>query len=165
MKMKKKTSDELNKQMNLEFESAYIYLSMAAWAEEQALPGMAAWLKKQSQEEVEHGMKIFTYLNDRDGAVALAAIPQPKKKWSTALQVFEDALMHEQKVTKSILDVQSKVSQDGDKAAELFLNWYVDEQVEEEAQTRDIIDKLKRVSNAPAGLYMVDKELGQRGDE
>lgn len=164
MKMKKKTSDALNMQMNLEFESAYIYLSMAAWAEEQALPGMAAWLKKQSQEEVEHGMKIFSYLNDRDSAVALAGIPQPKKKWSTALQVFEDALMHEQKVTKSILDVQSKVSQDGDKAAELFLNWYVDEQVEEEAQTRDIIDKLKRVSSAPAGLYMVDKELGQRGD-
>ena len=164
MKMKKKTSDELNKQMNLEFESAYIYLAMAAWAEEQALPGMARWLKKQSQEEVEHGMKIFGYLNDRDSTVALAGIPQPKKKWSTALQVFEDALMHEQKVTKSILEVQSKVAQDGDRAAELFLNWYVDEQVEEEAQTRDIIDKIKRVSNAPAGLYIVDKELGQRGD-
>lgn len=162
MKITKKTSDALNKQMNLEFESAYIYLAMAAWFKNQNLDGMASWMEKQYQEEVGHGMKLYNYLFERGSEAELESIPKPKTPWKTPLDVFEASLKHEQLVSKSILDVMAVTDKEKDKAAHIFLHWYVEEQVEEENNVGAIVDKLKMMKGAPAGIYILDKELGAR---
>jgi len=162
MKMSKKTADALNKQMNMEFESAYIYLAMEAYFKGENLEGMASWMNKQVHEEWAHGMKLLNYLYERGAEAVLAAIPKPKVTWKTPLEAFQTALKHEQKVSQSILDVMKVTDQEKDKAAHIFLHWYVDEQVEEEDSVGTIVDKLKMVKGAPAGIYMLDKELGSR---
>lgn len=162
MKISKKTQEALNKQMNLEFESAYTYLAMAAHFESENLTGMASWMHKQVQEEWAHGMKIFNYLLDRGAQPDLMTIEKPKNKYSTPLDVFDTALKHEEKVSEAILKTLEVADAENDKAAHIFLHWYVEEQVEEESTVGAIVEKLKLIANAPGGLLMLDKDLAQR---
>ena len=128
----------LNDQINAELYSAYLYLSMAAYFEDTNLPGMAGWMKAQAQEEVGHAMKFYGYVFDRDSKVELKAIDGPKTKWASPLAAFEDAYKHEQKVTGLIHKLVDLANKEKDHATRSFLNWFVDEQVEEDASTKMI---------------------------
>jgi ferritin len=158
----KKMEEALNKQINAEFYSSYLYLSMAADFEAKNLPGFANWMKVQAQEEWGHGMRIYKYLNEQNGAVKLAAIAEPPTTWKSPLEAFEAAYKHEQQVTSRIHDLVTLGTGEKDYATQIFLQWFVSEQVEEEASALAIVEKLKMVGDAPQGLFMVDAELGQR---
>lgn len=153
----------LNDQINAELYSAYLYLSMAAYFEDTNLPGMAGWMKAQAQEEVGHAMKFYSYVFDRDSKVELKAIDGPKTKWASPLAAFEDAYKHEQKVTGLIHKLVDLANKEKDHATRSFLNWFVDEQVEEEASTKMIAERLKVIGDSKPGLFMLDRELGGRG--
>ena len=162
MKITKKMEEELNKQINAEFYSAYLYLSMAVYLEGQNFSGMAHWMKMQSEEELEHGMKIYKYLFQREGTVVLDRIDKPKTKWETVLEVFKEAYEHEKKVTGMIGELYKLAEAENDYATKVMLNWFVEEQVEEEAQANAIIGKLKLIGESKNGLLILDKNLGQR---
>jgi len=135
---------------------------MAAYAESENLPGAAHWFKKQYAEEISHGMKMYEFLNDRGSRVTLQAIPQPASDFSSLLGAFEETLKHEKKVTaliEALVDLSRKVD---DKAAEIFLQWFITEQVEEEKNATQIVGNLKIVKPGSAGLLMLDKQLGKR---
>ena len=154
--------DAMNAQINAELYSAYLYLSMAAHFETESLEGMANWMRCQAQEEVVHAMKFFGYVNERGGSVTLAAIDGPETSWESPLAVFEQGYAHEQKVTGLINDLVSLAEELKDRADLSFLQWFVDEQVEEEDSARTVVDKLKLFGGSPHALYMIDQELGQR---
>ena len=158
----KKMEQAINDQINAEFFSAYLYLSMVAYFEEKNLPGMATWMKAQSQEEVAHAMKFFDYVNERGGRIKLEAIAKPDVEWDSPLAVFEAAYKHEQYVTSRINDLVDIAEEVKDRATFNFLQWYVEEQVEEEASADEIVQKLKRIEDNPSLLFMLDKELGGR---
>ncbi|MDZ7814856.1 MAG: ferritin [Planctomycetota bacterium] len=149
-------------QINMELYSGYIYLSMATWCEDQDLGGFAHWLELQANEELEHAMKIYAHVHERRGRVILDAIGKPKTEWDSALEVFEEAFEHECKVSDSINKIVSAAKEEGDHATDSFLQWFVDEQVEEEESADAIVQKLKMVSKSHHGLYMLDRELGSR---
>jgi ferritin len=157
-----KVQDALNAQINMEFSAYYTYLSMAAYFEAESLPGFAAWVHHHAQEEMMHAMKIYNYVNDRRGRVKLQALNGPKVEWSSALEAFEDALKHEQKVTASINKIVDLAIQEGDHATRSFLNWFVDEQVEEEQIVDAVIQDLKRIGDFGPGIYMLDRELATK---
>lgn len=152
----------INDQIQAEFDSAYLYLSMAAWFEEHNLPGCAHWMKKQVMEENEHAMKFFHYLVSRGGRVELQAIGEPKREWKNATEVFIETLAHERKVTARIYAMTALAQQEKDYATENLLVWYVDEQVEEEDTAAKILTKFKQLGEIPVSLNMLDKELGAR---
>jgi ferritin len=158
-----KLQDALNKQINAELFSSYLYLSMAAYFEGEDLKGMAHWMRVQSGEETAHAMRIFDFVNDRDNRVALVAIEGPKTKWKAPLEAFEEAYKHEQKITGMIGDLMNLAAAEKDGAAHDFLEWFCREQVEEEAQTKLIVAQLKLVGDGGVGLYLLDQELGKRG--
>ena len=158
----KKLEKALNEQINAELYSAYLYLSMAAWFESQNLPGCAAWMRIQTKEEYAHGLKIFDFVNERRGRVVLRAIDEPAKEWKSPLAAFEAAFEHEQYITGRIDDLVNLANQDKDHATASFLQWFVNEQVEEEASVDTIVQMLKRAEKAPGALLMIDRELGQR---
>jgi ferritin len=158
-----KLHDALNKQINAELFSSYLYLSMAGWLEAENLKGMAHWMRIQSGEETAHGMRIFDFINDRGGRVALAAIEAPKTQWKSPLEAFEEAYKHEQKITGMIGDLMNLAGAEKDGAAHDFLEWFCREQVEEESQTQLIVAQLKLVGDSGVGLYLLDQELGKRG--
>ena len=158
-----KIQEALSKQINAELFSEYLYLSMSAYFEAVSFKGMAQWMRTQAGEEHGHGMKIFHFVNDRDGRVTLTQIEAPKIEWKSPLDVFEDALKHEQKVTGLINDLSNLAFAEKDHAAHDFLEWFVKEQVEEESVARTIVDQLKLVGNDGTGLYMIDQQLRQRG--
>ena len=158
----KKVQAAFNEQIREEFGSAYIYLSMAAWFRNQNLHGMEQWMKVQATEEVKHGMKFFDFINERGGRVELAALPQPKAKWGSALEAFRDACKHEQYITGRINLLLDLCRKEGDTAGDNFLQWFVDEQVEEEANPAKIVATLERIGDSGAGLIMLDHELGKR---
>jgi len=160
--LSKKMQDALNKQLNLEYFSSYIYLAMAAQLESDNLPGFAQWMRAQSQEELEHAMKFFDFINERGGRVTLKAIGAPQAKWASPLAIFEAAYKHEQLVSASIDKLVDQAIKEADHASNAFLQWFVTEQVEEEANVSAIADKLKMVKGAPGGLFMMDRELGAR---
>lgn len=162
MDINKKVNDALNEQINKELYSAYLYLSMAAKCEEMSYPGFSNWMKKQSNEEVEHAMKIFNYINSRNGVAELEEIKKPKNSWGSTIEMFEDSLEHEKFVTQSIHDVFNLARNENDIATESFLKWFVDEQVEEEESVSEVLDKLTKVKDHSAGLVMLDKELSKR---
>lgn len=162
MEIKQKMQDALNKQINAELYSAYIYLSMAAYAEENNLKGMGHWLKIQAKEETGHAMKLFGFVNERGGRVTLAAIEAPPTKWDSPLKMFEEVLAHEKKVTALIDALVDTAVSEKDKATQVFLNWFVDEQVEEEANATEIVEKLKMIKDSTQGLLLLDAELGKR---
>lgn len=152
----------LNDQVNAEFYSSYLYLSMAAYFNEVNLTGFARWMEVQALEELTHAMKFYRFINERGGRVALAAIKNPKTAWSSPLEAFEDAFKHEQMVTGLINDLVDLAIAEKDHASNHFLQWFVAEQVEEEASANEIVQKIKLVGEAQGGLFMLDRELGQR---
>jgi ferritin len=157
-----KVQDAMNDQIQRELESAYIYLSMAAYFDSISLPGMAQWMRSQFQEEQFHAFKFYDFIGDRGGRVLLQPIGQPPVEFESPLDVFEKTLAHEQKVTGFINDLYALAIEEKDFASQMFLNWFVEEQVEEEKTANDIIDVLKRIGNNGHALIMLDKELGQR---
>ena len=154
--------DALNGQLNAELYASYLYLSMSGYFESQNLKGMAHWMKIQAQEETMHAMKFFDFINERGGRVVLTQIDAPRTEWSSPLVVFEDACKHESKVTGLINDLVELSLGQKDHAANAFLQWFVTEQVEEEAAAQEIRDKLKLASDNPVALFMIDQELSQR---
>lgn len=160
--LKQRMQDALNKQINAEFEASYLYLSMSAYFESINLPGFANWMKIQAQEELTHAMKIFRFVNDRGGRVILTAISKPETEWKTPLDAFEGALAHEQKVTGMIDNLVDIATEEKDHASRSMLNWFVDEQVEEEANASEIAEKLKLIGDKGQGLLMLDRDLASR---
>lgn len=153
----------MNDQIRKEFESAYVYLSMAAWMEDQTLPGFAAWLRQQAREEATHAMKIFDHLIDRGCRVELQPLGGPPTSFKNPLEVFEQVKRHEQGVTKSIDELYGKALDDRDYASQVFLEWFITEQVEEEKNSSQVLESVRRVGDNQAALVMLDRELGQRG--
>src|SRR4030042_2079474 len=156
----KKVEKSLNDQINAELYSAYMYLSMSAYFEAENLPGFAQWMKVQWQEEIKHAMKIYDYVIERGGRITLKAIDKPPSRWKSPLDAFQATYKHEQVVTGRINDLVNLAVAEKDHATNAFLQWFVTEQVEEEKSADEIVQKLKLISDAPGGLYMLDKELG-----
>lgn len=163
--LSKAMQDAINEQVRDELYSAYLYLSMAAYFEATSLPGFAAWMRAQSQEEVTHAMKLFDFVNERGGRVELHAIEQPPVEFESPRDIFETTYEHEQKVTGLIHDLYGLALEENDYAAQVMLHWFIDEQVEEEDSVSQILDTLERIGDKDQGLIMLDRELGQRGAE
>jgi ferritin len=152
----------LNEQINFELFSAYLYLSMSAHFEAQNLSGFANWMRVQYQEETGHAMKFYKYVHDRNGVVTLKAIAQPATKFKTPVDVFKQVLEHEQKVTSLINKLFELAVKEKDYAAQSFLQWFINEQVEEEKNATDIITMLEMIGDSPVSLIMADRQLGAR---
>ncbi len=157
--MKRNIEDAFNLHLNAEFYSFYLYLSMANYFEAQNLGGMAHWMRVQSEEERSHAMKFVDFINDRSGRVMLQQIDQPRTDWNSALEAFEDAYSHEQLISGKIDELVELANQHHDHAAHQFLQWFVSEQVEEEATSLGIVEQLRRVGDNPVGLLMIDQQL------
>lgn len=162
MALNKKVEEALNKQINAEFWSAYMYLSMSSYLEEKGLSGFANWLKIQYHEENMHGMKLFDYIIERDGRVLLESIGKVPHRWEGVLDLFEEVYKHEQHVTTLINECMSVALVEKDHATVSMLQWFVDEQVEEESTSRDILDKLRIIGGDGQGLYMMNEEFRGR---
>lgn len=157
-----KLEKAFNEQINAEFYSEYLYLSMLAYFERLNLPGFKNWMDVQRQEERAHAMGLFTYLHERGGKVVLQAIEQPDTDWESPLAVFEAILKHEQLVTSKINALMDVADEVRDRAAVSFLDWYLKEQVEEESNVGNVLKTLKLICNDKNCLYMLDKELATR---
>ncbi len=157
-----KMETELNKQLNEELFSSYLYLSMCAYFEDKNLPGMAQWMRAQAEEENLHAMKFFDYITRVGGRVKLEAIKKPKFTWKSPKNAFEDALEHEKHITGRINFLVDLAYNEKDHATATFLNWFVDEQVEEEDTVTKIVESFKLIGNDPSGLFLLDRELSQR---
>jgi ferritin len=162
MALSKKMEAELNKQVNAELYSGYLYLAMDSYFESLNLKGLAAWMNSQAKEELFHAMKIYDYVNERGGRTVLTAIDEPKKSWKSPLDAFRDAYEHELKVTGMIGDLVELATNERDHATFNFLQWYVKEQVEEESQTDEAVKKLQLIGKDPNGLFMFDQQMGAR---
>ncbi|MGM0366398.1 MAG: ferritin [Actinomycetota bacterium] len=158
----KKLEGAINEQINAELFSSYLYLSMSAYFESVNLPGFANWMKIQAQEELFHAMKFFDFVNERGGKVELKDIKASQWQWETPLEVFEHVYSHEQKVTGLINNLVEMAVGEKDHATNNFLQWYVAEQVEEEATANGIVQKLKLMGDSGNALFMIDQELGKR---
>jgi ferritin len=154
--------DALNEQINAELYSAYLYQAMAAQFEADNLRGFAHWMDLQAKEEQNHARKIHEFLVDRGGRVMLKAIAAPPGEWKSALTAFEDSYAHEQKVSGLINRLVELARAENDHAAEVFLAWFITEQVEEEANASQIVEKLKMIKEQPQGLLMLDAQLAGR---
>ena len=162
MELGKKMQDALNEQIREELASAYIYLSMAAYCESINLPGLAHWMQAQSTEEMEHAMKFYGYIHDRGGRVVLHALEQPPVEFEGATDVFEKTLAHEQYITGLIHKLYALALEENDYASLGLLQWYVDEQVEEEKTASEILDLLKMAGDKGQALIMLDRQLASR---
>ena len=154
--------DAMNQQVNAELYSAYLYLSMAANFEEGNLRGMAHWMQVQAKEEASHALKFFKYIADRGGRVTLTAIAAPPAKWDSAQAVFEQVYAHECEVTSLINKLAELAGAEKDYASGVFLQWFVNEQVEEEAHASEILHQIKTMGDSKQGLFMLDRHLAQR---
>jgi ferritin len=150
-----KMIDALNQQINREFASAYLYLAMAAQCEARSLPGMAHWMKRQ-------GMRLFEHICDRGGQVTLAAIPQPPAEFGSPLELCQQVLSHERKVTEYINAVHELALEEKDRASQVALHWFVSEQVEEEKNASVIVDQLKAIPDKSSAILFLDRQLGKR---
>lgn len=153
---------ELNKQLNKEFFSAYLYMSMAAYFQSVDLLGFANWMNVQAKEELFHAEKFYNFIHERNGKVVLEQIDKPQMEWVSPLAAFEDSLKHENFITASINELASAADEEKDYATKIFLQWFITEQVEEESNALEVIRKLKLMKDAPGGMFMLDKELGTR---
>ena len=160
--LKKKIEAALNNQLNNEFYSAYLYLSMAGYFEHLSLPGFSSWMKVQYQEENSHTMKFFRYINERGGKVILKGVKAPPSSWKSPLNTLEETLKHEQEVTEDINELLDIAMKEKDHATTNFLQWYIEEQVEEEANVSNIIAQLKMIKGSHESLYLLDKDMAQR---
>ncbi len=154
--------ERLNNQLNAELYSAYLYLSMSAYFESSDLDGFANWMRVQAREELMHAMKFFDFVNSRDGRVTLKPIEGPATDWQSATTAFEEVYRHEQKVTGLINALSTAAVQESDHATQTFLQWFVNEQVEEEESANRILRNLKLIGSDGTGLLMLDRELAQR---
>lgn len=160
--LKKKVLKALKHQINEEMYSGYLYLSMESYFHSISLAGFASWMRVQAQEELSHAMKLYDFVHERGGRVFLEAINQPDSKWENPLAVFEQVMVHEEKVTALINELMDLVSAEQDHATKIFLQWFVSEQVEEEASVGDVLNKLRLIQNDSSGLFMLDAELAKR---
>lgn len=160
--LNKKIQKKINEQINEELFSAYLYLAMSAYCEDINLPGFANWMNVQFEEEQFHAMKFINYINERGGRVELEAIEKPQVKWDNMIDVFEATLQHEQHITSKINDIMDLAVKEKDHATISFLNWYVDEQVEEEDTADGILNRLKMINGEGNGMLMLDKEMAAR---
>lgn len=160
--LSEKMQGALNNQINAEMHSAYIYLSMSAYFSDKNLNGFANWMRIQAQEEMLHAMKFYDFVIERRGRVLLQPIQAVPAEWESALAVFENALGHEQKVTGMINELVRLANEERDYASNSFLQWFVDEQVEEESNADGIVQQLKMVGDSPAVLFMLDREMATR---
>ena len=163
--LSKKMQAALNEQINAELYSAYVYLAMSAHCEGQNLPGFAAWLRRQAREEVAHAMKIFDFVTDRDGRVALAAVPQPAASYKTPLAMWTKVLEHERHVSALINDLYALAVKESDYAAQAMLQWFVTEQVEEEKTARQILEQVKMLGPSGSALFFLDRHVGKDAGE
>jgi ferritin len=160
--LSKKMEDAFNDQINAEMASAYLYLAMAAHCEDNNLKGFGHWLRAQNNEEVGHAMKIFDYVLERGGKVALKAIEAPAAEFGSPAEVFAKVLAHEQHVTARITSLYELAVAEKDYASQIFLQWFISEQVEEEASASEIIERMKLAGDKGSALVWLDKELGKR---
>jgi ferritin len=158
----KKLEAALNKQINEEMFSAYLYLSMAAYFQQLNLGGFASWMKVQAQEEMSHAMKFFHFLEEMEGQVSLKAIQEPESKWPSPLAAFAAALKHERHITGRINDLYRLSLAESCYPMQIMLQWFIKEQVEEEATAAQIVHELTQVKDSPQGLWMINRELGAR---
>jgi len=163
--LSKKMQTALNKQIKMEMDSAYLYMSMSNWSAEQNLLGFANWMMLQYQEEMAHAMKLYKYVQERGGKVTLDEIAKPKASWKSARDMFEETLAHEKKVTASIHNLFELADDEKDPASEVMLHWFISEQVEEEATADEILQKIIMIGDKSTALWWIDKELGKRGKE
>ncbi len=163
--LSKKLQDALNDHIKNEFYSAYVYLSMAAHLAAVHLPGCARWMRAQSQEEMSHAMKLFDFVLERGGRVVLKAIEQPPGQFKSPLEVFQQALKHEQKVTGMIHRLYELAVKENDYATQVMLQWFITEQVEEEGAAGEVVEQLKLIGKEPTALLMLDRQLGARGGD
>ncbi len=160
--IKKRVAEAINEQINTEFYSAFLYLSMSAYFESMNLNGFAHWMNIQFQKEQAHALKLFTYLGERGGAVELETIEKPKKEWNDIIDVFQDTLDHEQLISGKINELMDIALSESDHATTSFLKWYIDEQVEEESNVSHILNQLKIIGGIGNGILMLDREMQQR---
>ncbi len=158
----KTVADALIKQLNLEFQAFYKYIAISSYCESLSLVGFAKWFAAQSEEERGHAMKIYKYLLDQDAKIKLLPLSEPKADFSSVEDAVATALENEQLVTKSINDLSNLAIKEGDNATRSFLLWFIDEQVEEEATVRTMLDQVKMVKNSGEGLLLLDREFGGR---
>ena len=158
----KKMERALNSQINEELYSAYLYFAMAADFESKNWMGMSSWMKIQAQEEMGHALKLYNWINERGGKAVFDAIAKPDSSWDTPLDAFSGAYDHEQHITSCFYDLVKTAREVGDIATEIFLQWFVTEQVEEEANASDIVAEIKKLKDSPHGMVMLDKELAAR---
>jgi len=160
--MHEKIQDAFNDQLNAELYSGYLYLAMAGYFLDRNLNGFATWLKMQAMEELYHAMKFYNFIDERRGRVELKPVAGPPNEWKSPLAAFADALKHEQYISERINNLVRLTQQEGDYAAQPFLQWFVDEQVEEEANADNVVQQLKLAGDSGAALLMLDREMGRR---
>ena len=160
--IKERVEKTLNEQVNAEIYSAYLYLSMSSYFDSVNLPGFAQWMKSQAMEEMVHAMKLYDYVIERGGRMLLGAIEAPPTQWDNPVAAFEATLEHERKVTALINNLVEIALDEKDHATNIFLQWFVSEQVEEEASVDSVLQKLKMIGSQGQGLFMMDRELGSR---
>jgi len=158
----KHVEEAINEQIKNEFFSAYLYLSMSAYCEFINLPGFAQWMRMQYEEEMAHALRLFDFLIDRDGTVDLRVIDKPAAEFKSPLRVFEDVLAHEQKVTKMIHDLYALSVKENDYPTQVEMQWFITEQVEEEKNAGDVVQRLKLAGDDNTALLMLDREMSNR---
>lgn len=158
----KKMEKAFNAQVAAEFYSAHLYLAMSAYLQAIDLPGFANWTHIQYQEELTHAEKMFDYVIERDGRSVLLGFEAPPKDWKSALNIFEEIYKHEQKVTSLIHNLVDIALEEKDHASHMFLQWFVNEQVEEESSAKAIVQQLKLIADSKSGMFQLDRELAQR---
>ncbi|TFG80021.1 MAG: ferritin [Chrysiogenales bacterium] len=159
----KKLETALNKQINEEIFSAYLYLSMAAYFLSLNLDGFAAWMKNQAQEEMSHAMKFFNFLDEMGGRVSLLAVKEPEKNWKSPLAAFTAVSRHEQYITSCINELYRLAGSEKNNPTQIMLQWFIKEQVEEESTATKIVFKLTQIKDSVNGMWILDKQLGARG--
>lgn len=160
--LKDNLEELINDQMNFERYSGYVYLSMAAYADARGLAGFSNWFKVQNDEELFHAQKMYEYLLQKGGRPLWNEIPKPPQEWSNMTEVFEEVLKHEQLVTDRINKIMDKAVKISDYSTRAFLDWFINEQVEEEANAQDLLSKLSFIQEESQGMLMLDKELSAR---
>jgi len=165
MFISKKMQDAINKQIQAEFYSAYIYLSMSAYFQTLNLPGVASWLRAQFDEEQAHALKLYDYVIERGGEVELHAIDKPRLTWESPLAAFKEVLKHEQLVTSLINGLYETAVEEKDYATQVMLQWFISEQVEEEDNASQVVANLERIEAHETAVLMLDHRMGKRGGE
>jgi ferritin len=162
MALGKKVGELLIKQVAEEYTSAYMYMGMAAVLKEMGLDGCASWMMRQAKEEAQHAMKVFNHLQDRGAKIKLLPINPPRGDWRAPLQIFDEMLKHEQRITAMITAIHESALAERDYASQNFISWFITEQVEEEATANALVNKLKKMQATDLGVIMFDDELAKR---